>query len=147
MSYISFLCQVFFSCDLNCWVILSLSQPLSPFHRITEYPESEVTHKDCWVQLLAPHRTTQISPYFWDHYPNTSIIFSLHLPLRRECDKMVVVDFSYPLRWIQPELWQWHKSHISFTLLLVVSDLLNGFLKVFYFYLFIIFFFWRLYLP
>ena len=32
-------------------------------HRITEQPKLEGTHKDHWVQLLAPHRTTQKSNY------------------------------------------------------------------------------------
>lgn len=32
---------------------------VSPSHRIVEYSVLEGAHKDCWLQLLAPHRSTQ----------------------------------------------------------------------------------------
>lgn len=41
-------------------------------HRITEYPELEVTHQDHCVQLLALHRTLQQSLCASEHCPNAS---------------------------------------------------------------------------
>lgn len=44
------------------WFFLNENFKLSEFNkRIIEYPKSEWTHKDHWLQVLAPHRTIQNS--------------------------------------------------------------------------------------
>jgi len=55
------------SCSSNLW-----KSPLwlSTQNWVTEYPELGGTHKDHWVQLLAPHSQPKPSPIFWEHCPN-----------------------------------------------------------------------------
>lgn len=41
-------------------------------YRITEQAELEGTPKDHWVQLLALHRSPQVTPHVWERCPNAS---------------------------------------------------------------------------